>query len=73
MDDILFNELLDSIKEAGKIKRGEIKPSRIFICEEKIFEAKEYPNVSKSHEQVEKAANQCNAGVKLNPECREHK
>ncbi|OQX14166.1 MAG: hypothetical protein BWK80_42180 [Desulfobacteraceae bacterium IS3] len=61
MDDILFNELLDSIKEAGKIKRGEIKPSRIFICEEKIFEAKEElnsVNFSKFPKQVEKAARQ---------------
>jgi len=28
-----FNDLLDSVKEAGKIKRGEIAPSRSFNFE----------------------------------------
>ncbi len=30
MKDKLFNELLDSIKQGGKIVRGEMKPSRVF-------------------------------------------
>lgn len=29
MKDKLFNELLDSIKQGGKIVRGEMKPSRV--------------------------------------------
>jgi hypothetical protein len=56
MDEILFNELLDSIKEAGKIKRGEIKPSRIFIYEQKLAEpAKENVNYSNPPKQFEKS------------------
>jgi len=31
MDDKMFNELVGSVKEAGKIRRGEIKPSRRFV------------------------------------------
>jgi hypothetical protein len=31
MDDVAFQELLSSVKEAGKIRRGEIKPSREFV------------------------------------------
>ena len=30
MKDKLFNELLDSIKQGGKIVRGEMKPSLVF-------------------------------------------
>lgn len=30
MNDAMFNELLESVKEAGKIMRGEAKPSREF-------------------------------------------
>jgi putative transcriptional regulator len=30
MNDKLFNELLDSIKQSGKIRRGEIQASRVF-------------------------------------------
>jgi putative transcriptional regulator len=30
MNDTLFNELLDSIKQGGKIMRGKAKPSREF-------------------------------------------
>lgn len=59
MDEILFNELLDSIKEAGKIKRGEIKPSRVFTCEENAVETKEdlnNTNFSKRVKQAEKSA-----------------
>ncbi len=59
MDEILFNELLDSIKEAGKIKRGEVEPSRIFDYEENAVETKEdlnNLNFSKRVKQVEKSA-----------------
>jgi hypothetical protein len=59
MDEILFNELLDSIKEAGKIKRGEVKPSRTFAYEENAAETKEdlnNLNFSKRVKQVEKSA-----------------
>ena len=31
MDDKMFNELVGSVKEAGKIRRGEMKPSRRFV------------------------------------------
>jgi putative transcriptional regulator len=30
MNEMDFNELLDSVKEAGKIRRGEMNPSRMF-------------------------------------------
>ena len=30
MDDKLFNELLDSVKQAGRIHRDEASPSRVF-------------------------------------------
>ena len=30
MNDKLFNELLDSIKQSGKIRRGEMQASRVF-------------------------------------------
>ena len=30
MNDKLFNELLDSIKQSGKIRRNEMKASRVF-------------------------------------------
>ena len=30
MDDALFDELITSVKQAGAIKRGERKPSRVF-------------------------------------------
>lgn len=30
MDDVLFNELISSVKQAGAIKRGDRKPSRVF-------------------------------------------
>lgn len=33
MKNKFFNELVESIKEAGRIHRGEIKPSREFIFE----------------------------------------
>ena len=29
----LFNELVESIKEAGQIHRGEIRASREFVCD----------------------------------------
>jgi putative transcriptional regulator len=31
MDDKMFNELLESVKQAGRIHRGEEKPSRKFV------------------------------------------
>ncbi len=34
MDNELFNELLTSIQEAGKIMRGEMKPVRVYEFEE---------------------------------------
>ncbi len=34
MDNELFNELLTSVQEAGKIMRGEVKPSRVYEVEE---------------------------------------
>ena len=30
MNDKLFKELMNSVKQGGKIKRGELKPSRVF-------------------------------------------
>lgn len=30
MNDKLFNELMDSVKQGGEIKRGVLKPSRVF-------------------------------------------
>jgi len=33
MKDELFNELVDSVREGGKILRGKAKPSRKFIIE----------------------------------------
>jgi len=30
MKNDLFNELIESIEEAGKIKKGSVKPSRVF-------------------------------------------
>ena len=33
MAENLFKELLDSIKEAGKIKRRQVEPSRVFNYE----------------------------------------
>jgi len=30
MEKKMFKELMESIKEAGKIRRGELKPSRVF-------------------------------------------
>jgi len=30
MEKKMFKELMESIKEAGKIRRGEVKPSRVF-------------------------------------------
>ncbi len=45
-----FEELLASIKEAGKISRGEIKPSRQFTVESKkeVAEVRESFNISQS-------------------------
>lgn len=45
-----FAELLQSVKEAGKIMRGEVKPSRQFVFDEKedIQEVRETFNVSQS-------------------------
>ncbi len=34
MDDKLFNELLESVKQAGRIHRGEAKPSRQYTFED---------------------------------------
>lgn len=34
MNEQMFNELLESIEQAGKIKKGQIKPSRQFTSEE---------------------------------------
>lgn len=31
MDNAVFQELLESVKEAGKIRRGEVEPSREFV------------------------------------------
>lgn len=31
MNDKLFNELLESVKQAGEIMRGKRKPSRVFV------------------------------------------
>jgi DNA-binding transcriptional regulator YiaG len=33
MDNQLFEELLDSVREAGKVLRGEHKPSRTFVMD----------------------------------------
>lgn len=33
MDNNLFEELLQSVKEAGAIMRGEMPPSRVFVYE----------------------------------------
>lgn len=33
MNDKLFNELMDSIKQGGAILRGDLKPSRVFNFE----------------------------------------
>jgi hypothetical protein len=34
---MLFDDLVESIKEAGRIHRGEIPPSREFVC---VFRSK---------------------------------
>ena len=34
MDEKLFDELLDSVKDAGRIARGELPASRLFISNE---------------------------------------
>lgn len=39
MDKELFDELVASIKEAGAISRGEIKPSRIFVLQKQDIKA----------------------------------
>ena len=33
MKDELFNELVESIREAGSIRRGELPPSRVFVVD----------------------------------------
>lgn len=44
MDDKLFDELLESVKEGAKIMKGEVKPSRIF---KNLYEVKDeyFPSV----------------------------
>ena len=34
MEDKMFQELLESVKEAGRIHRGEQAPSRVFVYED---------------------------------------
>ena len=31
MEEELFNEFIESLKQAGQIRRGEIEPSRVFV------------------------------------------
>jgi len=50
MDDQLFNDLLKSVKQAGKIHRGQAKPSRRFDYDQIDVKAiRERMGLSQSH------------------------
>ncbi|NJO16680.1 MAG: helix-turn-helix domain-containing protein [Thioploca sp.] len=49
MNDEQFNELLTSVKEAGKIRRGELQPSRVYeIGEPDVKAIREHIGFSQS-------------------------
>lgn len=63
----LFEELTSSIKEAGKIQRGEAKPSRVFTCKEATMTKEQYyPKVGHEFTAVIKRSGaQASGGVML--------
>lgn len=77
MDNNLFEELLQSVKEAGAIMRGEMPPSRVFVYEvssvrqvrKKTGSQADFAKKSKSVPKPYKAGKQASKNPKVLPKC----
>lgn len=59
MKDELFNELLESVREGGKILQGQTSPSRIFVkdVETDLSVKRRRPKQNKAKDTIDKKAN----------------